>query len=77
MSEMLKLAFVERECAVGGCMCPAWDEWFQASEDTDPAAIDEDRDPKPLEEWPFNPLACERPDICRLYRRATKQDQTP
>jgi hypothetical protein len=66
--------FIELECAVGGVHCPAWEEWFAACEDTDPNAIEEDRDPLPLLEWPFNPLACERPDICRLYRARALKD---
>jgi hypothetical protein len=61
--------FVERECTIGGCLCPAWQEWFMASEETDPQAVSEERDPVPLEEWPFDPAACERPDICPLYRK--------
>lgn len=60
--------FVESKCQVGGVLCPMWDEWFQACDDTDPDAIAEERDPKPLLEWPFNPLACERPDTCWHYR---------
>lgn len=64
------IVFVKTKCLVGGCLCPAWDEWFQASEDTDPDAIKQGRDPLPLEEWPFNPLACERPDLCPLYASA-------
>jgi hypothetical protein len=62
------IPFVEQHCTVGGCHCGAWSEWFQACEDTDPNAIDEDRDPAPLSEWPFDPLGCERPDICPMYR---------
>jgi hypothetical protein len=65
-----KTYFDEPLCAVGGCRCPAWEEWFMACDDTDPKAIDEGRDPKPLEQWPFNPLGCERPDVCRLYAKA-------
>ena len=61
--------FVEAKCTIGGAKCPAWDEWFQACEDTDPEAIMDERDPAPLTSWPFNPLACERPDICPLYRQ--------
>lgn len=64
--------FVESRCLVGGDKCPAWSEWFWASVETDPACNDEDRDPDPLLEWPFNPLACERPDLCRHYRDAVK-----
>ena len=61
--------FVESECTIGGVLCGAWGDWFQACEDTDPNAIDEGRDPAPLLEWPFDPSGCERPDICPLYRK--------
>lgn len=61
--------FVEAHCTVGGSSCAAWHEWFWASVEADPSCNDEDRDPVPLAEWPFNPLACERPDICPLYRK--------
>lgn len=69
MAEVKGRVFVESDCLVGGCLCPAWNEWFMACEDTDPKAIEEDRDPAPLRQWPFNPLACERPDLCQLYRK--------
>ena len=68
--------FVEEKCTVGGTDCPAWNDWFQACDDTDPGAFDEDCDPAPLLEWPFDPLGCERPDICPLYRDHLLKDQT-
>jgi hypothetical protein len=64
--------FVERDCQVGGALCPMWAEWFQGCEDADPDAIVEDRDPILLLEWPFNPLGCERPDTCRHYRASLR-----
>lgn len=67
------IAFVERDCTIGGGLCPAWAEWFQGCEDADPKCIDEDRDPLLLTAWPFNPLACERPDICKLYRAGIRR----
>ena len=62
--------FVEAKCSIGGCLCPAWSDWFAACEDADPTAIDAYRDPEPLERWPFDPTGCERPDICPLYHSA-------
>lgn len=64
--------FTERDCQVGGVLCPMWAEWFDACEDTDPRAIDEGREPAPLLEWPFNPLGCERPDTCWHYRASKR-----
>lgn len=60
--------FEEAKCTVGGSLCGAWHDWFWASVDSDPDCNAEDRDPKPLLEWPFDPLGCERPDICPMYR---------
>ena len=51
--------FVEADCKVGGCLCPAWADWFEAIDDTGQ-----------LEEWPFDPLGCGRPDTCHLYAEA-------
>lgn len=68
--------FVGSKCTVGGCSCGAWEDWFMACNDTDPEAIEEERDPKPLEQWPFNPLGCERPDICPLYQEAKRAGAT-
>ncbi len=62
--------FVESQCVVGGVFCGAWHDWFQACDDTDPKALAEERDPSPLVEWPFDPLGCERPDVCPLYAKA-------
>ncbi len=65
-------AFVEAKCTVGGTLCPAWNDWFQACDETDPDALAQDRDPTPLVNWPFDPVGCERPDICPLYRAHTQ-----
>jgi hypothetical protein len=69
---MSRRVFEEALCTIGGALCPAWNEWFAACEDTDPTAAEEERDPDPLAAWPFSPLACERPDICPLYGRHKK-----
>src|SRR3546814_12819143 len=61
--------FVERDCQVGGILCPRWAEWFEACEDTDPDALDEERDPVPLTNFPFQPSECRKPESCALFRR--------
>jgi hypothetical protein len=65
-----QIAFVEGECRVGGCACEAWAVWFQACEEADPKAIDEDRDPAELEHFAFDPMLCQRPAMCPLYAKA-------
>lgn len=62
--------FVEARCAFGGCRCGAWEDWFMASDDRDPTAIDEERDPKPLSRFPFDPKNCADPERCAMYRDA-------
>lgn len=78
----MTIPFVERDCTIGGILCPMWDEWFWASVDSDPACNKPDddgevRDPVQLLEWPFNPLACERPDICPHYRKSRSTPAHP
>ena len=64
--------FCERKCAVGGVACGAWADWFNASEDADPSAIDEERDPVGLEDFTFQAAECARPDVCTIYRESIK-----
>lgn len=61
--------FDEKECEAGGSTCGAWHDWFTASDDADPTAIDEGRDPKGLADVTFHPVDCHRPDTCPLYVR--------
>ena len=65
------ILFVEKDCQVGGIACSAWCAWSTACEDTDPDAAAEQRDPKELCDFPFDPKDCECPKGCALFERAT------
>lgn len=62
--------FVETECAVGGTSCGAWHDWFSACDAQDPSAIEEDRDPVEITDFPFAIADCQQKEKCSLYRRA-------
>ncbi|ALH82945.1 hypothetical protein [Sphingopyxis macrogoltabida] len=68
--------FVESQCAVGGSYCEAWHDWFWASADADPACNDEDRDPKPLTDFPFEVGKCFDVARCRLRAAALRAQST-
>jgi len=69
-SEIEVLAFVETKCAIGGVYCGMWSDWFVACEEADPASLDEDRDPKEIDDFPFEISECVRPETCHLALRA-------
>ena len=67
-----EIAFVEHECTQGGVLCGAWGDWFWASVEADPASEAEDRDPLPLQDFPFDIRECRQIATCALHARALR-----
>jgi hypothetical protein len=66
----MTIAFVEKDCEVGGSHCPMWEAWLMACDDADPKAIEQERDPAELPDFTFDPDKCACPETCRLSARS-------
>ena len=65
------MVFDKDKCKVGGAFCGAWEDWFMACDNADPAAIKEERDPIHIIGQRVKRSECVHKESCPLYAKST------